>query len=136
MGTCSSKPKIDFKEWDNKTYEIVILLNQYRSANFSNEYQSLICKEMIKLKKLAMKTDPYMYCKNPKKKEKLRLQRLNKNNDEILLLKKIWEICILCQHFESWDLTKIKKNFLKSASDRFLEKREEILNILKSSEKI
>ena len=45
-----------------------------------------------------------MHCTNLKKKEKLKLKRNLKSNEEITILKNIWELSLICDRFEHWNI--------------------------------
>ena len=129
--SCSSYKKvITHSEWEKRTEDVIKLLKLCELSNFSNIYHQSLKKEMIKLEDFLMKYDPYMYCKNPKKKQKLYNKRKKKSNNELKLLRIMWDICIICQHFKSWDLGKIKKIFLNDTYDIFCKKNKEILDLL------
>ena len=139
MGPCVSTENIiiDLNEWDQKTCRSIHILVHYqdRDVNFSNTYQSILKKDMTELKKFAEYADPYMHYtgKSYKKKEKLKIRRLSKTKEELCFLINIWDIYLIAQRLESWNLNDISTNKVNETIELFFVKHREITKFLEDN---
>lgn len=142
MGVCSSNKTntLDSYKWRKKTSRIVIILENYqKNMKFSNINKFLLNRDMIWLKKFAKNKDPFIHyngkCQN--KKKKLQQYRISLDNNELIFLDKLWHLYLITQKFIDWrNISKIhNQENVYFAIQKFLNIRQEIINILETIEK-
>lgn len=144
MGVCSSNKNntLDSYEWRKKTSRIVIILENYQKKNmkFSNINKLCLNRDMIRLKNFAKNKDPFIHyngkCQN--KKKQLHQYRISLDNNELIFLDKLWHLYLITQKFIDWrNISKIhNQENVYFAIQKFLNIRQEIINILETIEKI
>jgi hypothetical protein len=107
--------------------------NKYMKCKNELIKGKFLCKENIGLKKYKIlpKVSKIEFSRSiVVKKEKLKIRRLSRTREELLFLKNIWDIYIIAQRLESWNLNDISTNKVDKTIELFFVKHRKITNFL------